>query len=260
MLPITEFDPDPRAIIEPAAPRLSIAAPERAVVCFFPEVLADLVERGLLVQVGEDRTEVGRHPIYRHTHAGVDILVMHPGVGAPLAVGLTESLIAIGVKYMIACGSCGVLNAEIAAGHPVVLTAAVRDEGTSYHYLPPAREAYPHRDGVAALEEACKAAGIDYRLGKAWTTDAFFRETTARRAMRMAEGCDVVEMEASAFFALAEFRGIVFGQIVYGGDLVVPEGWDERNFTGRLSDRELLFRLAVDACARLGEGYSTTAI
>jgi uridine phosphorylase len=144
-----------------------------------------------------------------------------------------------------------VLRPEIAAGHPVVLTAAVRDEGTSYHYLPPGRETIPHPQAVAALEDACRGAGVEYRLGKTWTTDAPYRETPARRALRMAEGCDVVEMEAAAFFAVAHFRQIILGQIVYGGDLVIPEGWDSRAWVERHNDRHRMFQLAVDACLRL---------
>ena len=143
------------------------------------------------------------------------------------------------------------LHPEIAAGHPVILTGAVRDEGTSYHYLPPAREVQADPRGVAALEAACREAGIDYRLGKSWTTDAFYRETPAKREQRLAEGCEVVEMEASAFFALAQFRKILFAQIVYGGDLVVPEGWDSRGWNHRRDDRRLLFDLAVSAVRKL---------
>jgi purine-nucleoside phosphorylase len=92
---------------------------------------------------------------------------------------------------------------------------------------------------------------IDYRLGKSWTTDGFYRETIQRRARRMAEGCEVVEMEASAFFAVAQFRGVEFGQVVYGGDLVHPEGWDLRGWHKREDDRHLMFWLAVEACSLL---------
>jgi purine-nucleoside phosphorylase len=123
----------------------------------------------------------------------------------------------------------------------------VRDEGTSYHYAPPAHEIQADPRGVAALEGVCRAAGIDYRLGKSWTTDAFYRETVERRRLRMEAGCDVVEMEAAAFFAVAAFRQVLFAQIVYGGDLVVPEGWDLRGWHKREDDRRLMFDLAVKA-------------
>ncbi|MFN7035493.1 MAG: purine-nucleoside phosphorylase, partial [Bellilinea sp.] len=90
-----------------------------------------------------------------------------------------------------------------------------------------------------------------YSLAKTWTTDGIYRETVARRAKRLAEGCQVVEMEAAAFFAVAQFRGVTFGQLVYGGDLVVPEGWDSRHWHKRADDRERIFWLAVQACLRL---------
>ncbi len=255
LFPILDYDPQRPAIIEPVGPAVSRPAPQRAVLCFFPEVIQGLLDEGRLTQIGAIRSEIGRHPLYVlrvETSPGVrEVLVAHPGVGAPLAAGILEEIIALGVRRIIACGGCGVLRPEIAAGHPVILTAAVRDEGTSYHYMPPSREALPHPLAVAALEAACQALEIDYRLGKAWTTDAIYRETPNLRDRRIAEGCEVVEMEASAFFAVAQFREVVFGQVVYGGDLVVPEGWDNRDWYDRAKDRELMFRLAVDACVRL---------
>jgi uridine phosphorylase len=253
--PILEFDSSRSAIIEPVGPLVSRPAPQRGVLCFFPEVIQSFIDEGRLHQIGAIRSEIGRHPLYVlrvETSPGVrEVLVAHPGIGAPLATGILEEIIALGVRRVIACGGCGVLRPEIAAGHPVVLTSAVRDEGTSYHYLPPGREVQPHPQAVAALEAACRGLGLDYRLGKAWTTDAIYRETPDRRSRRVAEGCDVVEMEAAGFFAVAQFREIVFGQVVYGGDLVVPEGWDTRRWNDRADDRLLMFNLAVDACLRL---------
>lgn len=253
--PILEFDPSPTAILEPVGPPLSRPAPQRCVLCFFPEVIQKLLSQGRLEEIGSIRSEIGLHPLYVlqvETLPGVrQVMVAHPGVGAALAAGILEEIIALGVRQFIACGGCGVLRPDIAAGHPVVLTSAVRDEGISYHYLPPGREAPAHPQAVAALETACQGLQIEYRLGKSWTTDAIYRETPARRERRMAEGCEVVEMEAAAFFAVAQFRGVVFGQVVYGGDLVVPEGWDHRGWNDRADDRELMFRLAVEACLML---------
>jgi len=227
--------------------KLNGSVPDRVVLCFFKELIDELAASGSLVEVGADSSEMGRHPIYRYQAQSAgqsrDVLVMHPGVGAPLAVGMAEPLLAQGANKVMICGGCGVLLPEIAAGHPVILTSAVRDEGT--------REAYPHPQAVAALEAACIERGIAYRMSKAWTTDGYYRETPERAALRVSQGCEVVEMEAAALFAMAEFRGAVLGQIVYGGDLVLPDAWDSRAWNHRTQDRRLLFELAVDACLRL---------
>jgi len=132
-----------------------------------------------------------------------------------------------------------------------VPTSAVRDEGTSYHYLPPGREVCPSPAAVAAIEAALNVAGIDYTKGKTWTTDGIYRETADKVARRRAEGCLTVEMEAAAFFAVARFRGVELGQILYGGDDVSGEEWDSRHWHKRASVREKLFWLAADAALRL---------
>jgi uridine phosphorylase len=247
MFPLLEFDPNPNAILNPSAVRLSEPAPRQAVLCFFLDVLQPLAADGSLVEIGQLRSEFGPNPLYRLQTAEGPLLVFHPGVGAPMAAAFLEEVIALGCDRFVACGGCGVLSKEIDAGHPLVLTGAVRDEGTSYHYLPAGREIAADPRGVAALETACREVGIGYRLGKSWTTDGFYRETAARREQRIADGCEVVEMEASAFFAVAQFRQVLFAQIVYGGDLVVPEGWDLRGWHKRQDDRKLMFNLAVKA-------------
>ncbi len=249
--PLFEFDPDPGAILNPNT-RLALEnPPQHWVLCFFREVLDSLAQSGELRKVGELRSEAGANPIYQVEQDGTRLLVMHPGVGAPLAVGFMEEAISCGGRHFIACGGCGVLKRDIAVGHPVVITSAVRDEGTSYHYLAPAREAAASPAAVAALEATLQNHQVDYRLGKSWTTDAIYRETKMRRSRRVDEGCLVVEMEAAAFFALAQFRGVTCGQVVYGGDLVTPEGWDFRGWISRGDVRTALFRLAVEACSRL---------
>ena len=251
MYPILEFDPNPDAIINPQPTRLSEPAPKRAVICFFQDVLQPLAAEGRLRTIGSLKWESGINPIYVLDCEPEPILVFHPGVGAPMAAGFMEEMIALGCDRFVACGGCGSLRPEITAGHPVVITSAVRDEGTSYHYIPASRELTADPRGIAAIEAALQEMGIEYRLGKSWTTDAIYRETTAKREMRLAEGCDVVEMEASAFIAVAQFRSVTFGQILYSGDLVVPEGWDHRNWDHRLDDRRLLFDLAAAAVLKL---------
>ncbi len=247
--PILEFDPDPAPLIDPQRLIKPIDIAPKAVLCFFREVLDDHVQSGRLRQMHLLGTEWGPNPVYELDHAGQRLAVMHPGVGAPIAAGFTEELIALGVRGFIACGGAGSLHPEITLGHLVVPTAAVRDEGTSYHYLPPSREVAAPAAGVAAVERALQAQGLPYVAGKTWTTDAFYRETPGRIATRRAEGCLTVEMEAAAFFAVAQHRHIPFGQILYGADDLSGTEWDSRGWNDPSHRRHNLFELAVAAAA-----------
>jgi purine-nucleoside phosphorylase len=92
---------------------------------------------------------------------------------------------------------------------------------------------------------------VNYLLAKTWTTDAFYRETRQKVALRKAEGCLTVEMEAAAMFAVAQFRQVQIGQILYGGDNLDGEAWDSRDWVKRWSSREKLVGLAVEACLAL---------
>jgi nucleoside phosphorylase len=93
---------------------------------------------------------------------------------------------------------------------------------------------------------------VPYVTGKTWTTDAVYRETPAKIARRKAEGCITVEMEAATFFAVAQFRGVPFGQILYGGDDLSGDLWDQRDWIkGQVSTREKLLWLAAEACLSL---------
>ncbi len=249
--PILEFDPTRRAVIEPAELIEPAGLPERCVICFFQEVLTQLVESGRLRKVTSSKSELCEHPFYALEIDGQQLTVFHPGVGASLAAGLLEEAIAKGGRTFIACGGAGVLNRDLTVGHLVVPTTAIRDEGTSYHYAPPAREAQASDVAVRAIERVLTRHTVPYLLGKTWTTDAFYRETPAKVALRRQEGCLTVEMEAAAFFAVAAFRGVTFGQILYGGDDVSGDTWDSRQWNEHTSVREKLFWLAAEACLEL---------
>lgn len=249
--PILEYDASPEALIEPARILSPIDIPSHCVLCFFQEVIVGLRERDLLQVVYMLGSEMGPNPVYTLTVEGRPLALMHPGVGAPLGAAFMDELIALGCRKFIVCGGAGVLNRDLVVGHVVVPTSAVRDEGASYHYLPPAREVAASLEAVEAIEAELRDHHVAYVAGKTWTTDAFYRETAARIARRRAEGCLTVEMEAAAFFAVAQFRGVVAGQLLYGGDDVSGDAWDSREWQSRTSTRERLFWLAARACLRL---------
>ena len=249
-LPLLEFDPDPVGLIDPAVPlgRSHGSIPDRAVLCFYAEILAALPAEA--VKVGELEAAHGIHPIWQISRHGKDVAVFHPGVGAPLAAGFLEEAIALGARNVVACGGCGTISPDVGAGDVVVPTAAVRDEGTSFHYMAPSREVAADAEGVAAAVALLQERGVPFAAGKVWTTDALYRETRDRVNRRREEGCLVVDMEASAFFAVARFRGIRFAQLLYGGDDLSGDEWDARGWTVSPS-RALTFDLAVELATRL---------
>lgn len=250
--PILEYDAETEAMIEPVKPFNPVDnIPEHCVICFFYDVIEHFAKQKITKKITALRTEMGFHPVYELPYEGRSVILFHPGVGAPLAAGLMEEVIALGCRKFIACGGAGVLDREIAMGHLLIPTVAVRDEGTSYHYLPPSREVEPSPEAVAAIETVLKSHHIEYLLVKTWTTDAFYRETRSKVALRKAEGCLAVDMEASALFAVARFRNVQLGQILYGGDNLDSEAWDDRNWQDNWSIREKLIGLAAEACLNL---------
>jgi uridine phosphorylase len=249
--PILEFDPTREAFIEPSRVIQPRDFPEHCVICFFGEVLEKIAREHNAKTLVDINWESGPHRVYEIEYLGKRLAFFHPGVGAPLAAGLLEEVIAFGSRKFIACGGCGVLERDMAVGNLVVVSGAVRDEGVSYHYLPPSREVSAQPAGIAALENALRARGLPHRQGKAWTTDAVYRETPAKIAARRAEGCCVVEMEAAALIAVAQFRQVTFGQVLYGGDDLSGTDWDHRDWQSRAQIRESLFWLSAEACLGL---------
>ena len=139
------------------------------------------------------------------------------------------------------------LQPEIAVGHVMVPVTAVRDEGTSYAYVPPAAEIEANPRVLHSMASTLEGMRVDYRTVKTWTTDAIYRETVERARLRKAQGCVVVEMETAAFMAVAQFRGVEFGQLLYAGDSVHEDGWDNRQWEKRENIRENMFFLAAKA-------------
>lgn len=246
--PILEYDPERVALINPRAFVTPQDGPKSAVLCFFHEVVEKIASESEARLLLEQHWEDGPHRIYDIPYQGQRVAFAHPGIGAPMAVVMLELCIALGMRKFIVCGGCGVLDSTIPRGALVVLNAALRDEGTSYHYLPPAREVTVDADMVQAIEGVLTRHKPPYRVGKTWTTDGFYRETRGKIARRKAEGCIVVEMEAAALLAVAQFRGVKLGQIVYGGDDVGGEQWDHRDWRAATSIRERLFWLSAEAC------------
>jgi hypothetical protein len=124
-------------------------------------------------------------------------------------------------------------------------------EGTSYHYVEPSREISVNSEAIRAIEKVLKAHNCKYLLVKTWSTDSIYRETIDKMKLRKNEGCLAVEMECSAFCAVAEYRNAIFGQMIYSGDDISCEEWNSRSEVDRKSVRETLFWFSVEASLEL---------
>jgi uridine phosphorylase len=239
--PILEFDPCERAIIEPSEIIKRANIPEHCIFCYFPEVIDQLKERSDCTVLKLIHSIMGDHELIGIKFNDHQICVLHPGMGAPLAANFLEQVIALGCRKFIVCGIAAVLDSTTIHGKILVPSVALRDEGTSYHYLQPAREVAVSSDVTEAITTVLDKHRCPFQVIKTWTTDAFFRETYGKVRKRRDEGCAAVEMEAAAFFAVAEFRKVKLGQLMFAGDDVSGIEWDRRENHSRDSIREKLF-------------------
>lgn len=247
LFPILEFDTNKQAKIEPANTIKRIPVPKTCVITFFREVIKQKFEAGELKELAVFRSEMIEIPVYETVYDGCAVGLVSGFVGAAGAAGLLEELIALGFERFIACGGAGVLKKDIQVGHLVLPYAAIRDEGVSYHYIAPSREVECNPIALKAIETVLIQEKIPYIKAKTWTTDALYRETEEKVALRRSEGCVTVEMEAAAFFAVSQFRNVFLGQILYGGDDLSGIEWSDREW----NSREEVRRNLVELCLRI---------
>jgi uridine phosphorylase len=169
------------------------------------------------------------------------------GGGSPMTVELAEEFAAMGVRSMILMTWGGILQPDINPGDIIVIDKAIRDEGTSYHYLPPAK--YVDADSALAdkLVQAIHTRGGKCSRGATWTTDAPFRETIEEIRQYQAEGVKTVEMESAGLFTVGQVRNIPTASIVIGMDKLAEYRWQvpERLDT-ILKSLELVYAASLD--------------
>jgi uridine phosphorylase len=148
--PILDFDAARDAVFEPHLAIKKFDLPQHVVLCFFRDAIASFVEALGGREIGRLPSEMGSHSVFEVDLDGRRLAVAQAGVGAPLAAGWLDELITLGGRAFIAAGGAGVLVPGLVMGHVIVPTAAIRDEGTSYHYLPASREVAPSTDALGA--------------------------------------------------------------------------------------------------------------
>lgn len=197
-----EFDGTRDAIINPPDGILPVPDfPKLCVSTFSSRILDQYTSLDGVERIGGLLSTV-EIPIYKIRYKGRDIAFYQSLAGAPACAAGVEEIIALGAKKYVLFGTCGVLDAKIPDGGVIVPTAAVRDEGTSYHYVENAPEIAVDPRSLRVLEEVLKQQGVPYVKGKTWTTDAIYRETRGKMEDRKQCGC----------VAVAAFRGFPFAQ------------------------------------------------
>ncbi|MEV3999015.1 purine-nucleoside phosphorylase [Streptomyces halstedii] len=130
------------------------------------------------------------------------------GRGAPAAGLIVEQLIALGARAIVTIGTAATLTDTLHPGNLVICQDALRGEGLSHHYLPPGRYADPDLALTDRLEATATAMGADPRRGRAWTTDALYRESAAEVRQYVGEEAVVADMEAAGVLAVTRYRQV----------------------------------------------------
>jgi uridine phosphorylase len=136
-------------------------------------------------------------------------------IGGPYAVLIAEQLKASGAQVVLGLTSAGRVASSLPVPSLVVATAAVRDEGTSYHYLSASRPAVAHAALAESLLRGLGSLGVSVLSGAVWTTDAPYRETREQLAEYAQQGVLAVEMQAASLFSFGIARGIPVGTVAH---------------------------------------------
>lgn len=244
------FDPASEEILKPSRMiRPAEGFPETVVLTFEEKSLRALqslckTETAATLKGGRDI------PVYKFRWNGRELGAVQTIIGGAATAALVEELLALGAKKLLLYGACGVLDASLTAGRLIIPTAACRDEGTSYHYLPVGD--YVDIPTARRLGEIFDELKLPYVKGRVWTTDALYRETRANAEKRRAEGCVAVDMECASAMAMGQFRGVPVYQFLYAEDSLDGSDWDPRTWGAvPASGYEKYLRVALETAARL---------
>lgn len=235
------FDPYEVENVIPNFPKIGIT-------CFSKKLMDRYVEIFNGEKIADISNANGRVPIYKINYKEMEIALFMSRVGAAACVVSYEEILAMGLEKLIMFGTCGVLNRNIEDLAIIIPTSAIRDEGTSYHYMLASDEVLVNKKYKQQFIEILKNNDISYVEGKVWTTDAPYRETRSKVIKRKEQGCICVDMECSAMNAVAEFRNKELFQFFYAADNLDSPKWDQRSLGNddRLSEKEKIIYLALE--------------
>jgi uridine phosphorylase len=226
------FDPDTEPLVTPrelvknlTRPLLSakvLQTEAAALICVTPHDLRAFVK---MLKATPVKAWKGFREVYRGSIGEGRVTICRTPFGAPGCVALTEELAAFGTKQILFMGYCGSLQPSVRAGDIIVPAEAIREEGTSYHYLPPDVATNPHQEFQEAIIGCLRRKKIPYHQGKIWTIDAIYRETKRKVKKYQAQGVLAVEMELAALFAFGMAKKVAVGGLLVVADELSAEKW-----------------------------------
>lgn len=175
-------------------------------------------------------------------------------IGGPYAVLVAEQLAVCGVRAAVGLTSAGRVGGTLPVPGVVVADRAIRDEGTSLHYLAPSETVEAPPGMAEALTPELQMVGLPARRGMVWTTDAPYRETAAQIARHAERGALAVEMQAASLFAFAAARGFPVGVVAHVTN--APEQGEENFDKGTRDLQRELLRAACRGVRRFLKGDS----
>lgn len=194
----------------------------------------------------------GDNPIWRLTDEPRRVgFIMSPITSAHCGMTVEEAAQATGCRHVVLFGSCGALDAQLTEGRLIVPTHSYRDEGYSYHYAP--ADDYITVKNAPKVAAVLQALDIPFVLGRAWTTDAIFRETKGNMDKRRQDGCIAVDMECAGLQAMCDHRGYQYYTFFYTGDLLDAPAWEKRILADASEiDHQLAnFQVALEIARRI---------
>jgi uridine phosphorylase len=170
-------------------------------------------------------------------------------IGGPYAVLVAEQLAACGVRVILGLASAGRIDPTLPLPAIVIANRAIRDEGTSYHYLPPSHAIYGCSKTVTTLAEELQPLGMTTRVGTVWTTDAPYRETAEQIERYRNDGALAVEMQAASLFAFSASRQVPVGLVAHLTN--APDHRDQTFDKGSLAEQRQIFQAICRGGLRL---------
>ena len=212
----------------------SITSPELLLNCFkrlvpVPEIIvigAKSETKKLAELTNASEVDWGFHLLYIGKVETKKIGLVPQESGASATAFLVENLIACGAKVILFSTALGAFQPYMKPGDFVIPSKVVIGEGTSKYYYPRIKVIRPDSEIVKILKEACSKIGVKPFIGSVWNTDAIYREMRSQIEKLQAQGVLGVEMESSATFTVAKFRGIKAASLLRVSDSLANFKWE----------------------------------